>query len=491
MKRIVFSAMVLLCAIASLAQTAHSVYTLTENCTITLSPSQDEYAVDDMVSVTITPAEGAIFDPNADFEIYVECTEEEYNAHIANARSFDRFKAQRKVGQRRAPASRFTYRLEIYTLDDGVYDYSELKKQDDGSYTCTFNMPARDVEIEATCTPSTTSYAITVTQADHGSTSVSPTSAVAGSTVTITATPNSGYEVDKVNVWERDGFLEDIIGYTSVDATHFTFTMPANPVRVEVTYQTAGTGVTLNDDEYNGQVIAEHDEQLVSKVTLAGRTLYKNGEWNTLCLPFDVTISGSPLDGDGVDVRTLDNASFESGTLTLNFTASGAVTKLEAGKPYLIKWDNTGVNLTETELVFSSVTIKSGMNDVTYDLGDDRSVTFKGTYEDISFSADDRTVLFLSTGNKLYYPMSGATIGAQRAYFKLSGITAGDLPGSARTFVLDFGDDETTSISEELRVKSEEFATATGWYTLEGLRLVSKPTTKGVYINNGKKIVVK
>ncbi len=30
-----------------------------------------------------------------------------------------------------------------------------------------------------------------------------------------------------------------------------------------------------------------------------------------------------------------------------------------------------------------------------------------------------------------------------------------------------------------------------GWYTMDGVRLESKPTTKGISINNGKKIVIK
>ena len=29
------------------------------------------------------------------------------------------------------------------------------------------------------------------------------------------------------------------------------------------------------------------------------------------------------------------------------------------------------------------------------------------------------------------------------------------------------------------------------WYTLDGVRLSGKPSTKGIYINNGKKIVIK
>ena len=51
--------------------------------------------------------------------------------------------------------------------------------------------------------------------------------------------------------------------------------------------------------------------------------------------------------------------------------------------------------------------------------------------------------------------------------------------------------EDATGISEELRVKSEEFATATDWYTLDGRRLSGKPTKKGLYIVNGKKVVIK
>ena len=48
--------------------------------------------------------------------------------------------------------------------------------------------------------------------------------------------------------------------------------------------------------------------------------------------------------------------------------------------------------------------------------------------------------------------------------------------------------DETTSISEELRVKSEEIATAPV-YDLQGRRV--KNAAKGVYIVNGRKVVIK
>ena len=71
-------------------------------------------------------------------------------------------------------------------------------------------------------------------------------------------------------------------------------------------------------------------------VVLDGRTIYKNGNWNTLCLPFDLALEGSPL--ENATVKTLTSSSFADGTLTMNFSNSG-LTSLEAGKPYLVKWD--------------------------------------------------------------------------------------------------------------------------------------------------------
>ena len=47
----------------------------------------------------------------------------------------------------------------------------------------------------------------------------------------------------------------------------------------------------------------------------------------------------------------------------------------------------------------------------------------------------------------------------------------------------------TTSISEKLRENSEKYAAATEWYTLDGRRLSGKPSQKGIYIYQGKKVI--
>ena len=258
--------------------------------------------------------------------------------------------------------------------------------------------------------------------------------------------------------------------------------------------------IVLADDADNASVIEQYDNKDMD-VTLAGRTLYKDGKWNTICLPFDLNISGSILDGNNVDVRTLSSSNFDhsTGVLTLNFTSEGDVTKLDAGTPYIIKWSKTNESDPDlTNLVnptFKGVTINNTVDNVnsTY-------VQFIGTYSPIIWESENKSILLVG-GNNLYYPQpSGGQnprINAFRAYFQLV-----DTNAPVMNVQLNFGDGEATSLSEELRIKNDEglarrpegesqFAPAAGWFTINGVKLSGQPTQKGLYIHNGRKVVVK
>ena len=225
-------------------------------------------------------------------------------------------------------------------------------------------------------------------------------------------------------------------------------------------------------------------------VALNGRTLYKDGAWNTLYLPFNVTLSGSPLE-DAV-ARPLESASISGSTLSLSF--GNAVTTLQAGTPYIIKWtaDANYVDDDEHNIVspvFSGVTIDG--TDRSYDnhaSGDSR-VRFAGTYKSTAFDAEDKSILFMGGENTLYYPLKDATIGAQRAYFKIGDGAA--LARQLTAFRINFGEDEATGIIsiENGKLKIENDADA--WYSLDGRKLDGKPTQRGIYINNGKKTIIK
>ncbi len=233
-------------------------------------------------------------------------------------------------------------------------------------------------------------------------------------------------------------------------------------------------------------VINDLNGSTPSKVTLSGRTLWKDNDWNTLCLPFDIdNISSSVL--AGADIRTLSDASLsDAGELSLTFTPAadtmnpdnGAVTSIKAGTPYLIKWA-ADENIENPE--FTGVTIKDEKHDIVCDNG---KVTFMGNFDYRSFDKEVTNFIMVGTNNSLFWPSAGASLGAMRAYIQLGDGEDSNL--KVKSMTMNF--DDTTSIREELRVKSEE--SAEGWYDLNGRKIVNGKLPKGLYIHNGKKVMI-
>lgn len=135
--------------------------------------------------------------------------------------------------------------------------------------------------------------------------------------------------------------------------------------------------------------------------------------------------------------------------------------------------------------VFTGVTINAAApTEVT---SNDGQVNFMGQYS--PFTIDDsniKSIILLGSNNKLGYSSNPRTLRAFRAHFFIP------TTATARSFELNFGDDdETTGVFQiengELKVKTLN----SGWYTLGGLKLQGEPTEKGVYIYNGKKVVLK
>ena len=156
-------------------------------------------------------------------------------------------------------------------------------------------------------------------------------------------------------------------------------------------------GLSLAENNYNQKNIDAANDKTYN-VTLTGRTLYKDGYWNTLCLPFnvDLTAGGCPL--AGATARTLNSASITTGETgsTLTLTFGDPVTKLVAGTPYIIKWA-TGDDLVNP--TFTSVTVKSATNNTDFSGG-----SFVGSYSPVGLTANDKTKLFLGAANTLYWP---------------------------------------------------------------------------------------
>ncbi len=229
------------------------------------------------------------------------------------------------------------------------------------------------------------------------------------------------------------------------------------------TVTVSNPALTLSESTDNATNISTANGK-VYDVTLT-RTL-QTGGWNTFCAPF------STATPDGWTVKELTGSAFNSttGELTLAF---GAATSIVAGKPYLVKVGNNVVNP-----VFEGVTISN-----TTATTETTAADFVPVMNPTNLTGGDKTVLFVSGGNKLTYPSADGNINGFRAYFRLKG----DAASLARAFRMSFDDDVTGIVT----VLSDAPTTASGTYTLNGRRIEGQPTQKGVYIVNGKKTIIK
>lgn len=82
---------------------------------------------------------------------------------------------------------------------------------------------------------------VTPVKADGGSVSVNPSEAAKGDTVTITVTPDAGYEVDQVNVTDKNG---KEIPVKDLGSGRYSFTMPGSKVTVAASFKAAGHAFT-------------------------------------------------------------------------------------------------------------------------------------------------------------------------------------------------------------------------------------------------------
>ena len=238
----------------------------------------------------------------------------------------------------------------------------------------------------------------------------------------------------------------------------------------------AVTQLSLSDDGENETLIAAYDGTVVD-VVLEGRTFYKDDTWYTLCLPFDLeTLIDTPL--DDATLRTLYGSEYDKndGTLKISFMGTRSI---EAGKPYLVKWEQAP---RVDDPVFENVTIKS------VPAQSDRlgPVSFIGTYSPMMLPGDNNQLLYMGDDNRLFFSESPTNINAFRCFFML-GNTMVNSPAGVRRVMLNFDGGVITSV-DDLNVNRPA---DNKWYTIDGRVLHDKPTVAGIYIHNGKKVLIK
>ncbi len=217
---------------------------------------------------------------------------------------------------------------------------------------------------------------------------------------------------------------------------------------------------------------------------------------STVCLPFDYEVK------TGEKFYTFTGVEKEGDEYVATMTEHTGAT-LAANTPYLYKSATTG----DTDFS-GTYTIPATISAAETTSGDWK---FVGTYDTQSwttaptgiygFSAQD--VGGISQGE---FVKVGAYVKVKpmRAYLKykngaenyagvraLSGSAAGEaLPERIKVRLIG-ADGEVTGIGMLETQTGEVSFDPEAWYTLDGKRLSGKPTEKGIYVNNGKKVIVK
>ena len=257
------------------------------------------------------------------------------------------------------------------------------------------------------------------------------------------------------------------------------------PVVVNFAYMMSGDEKPLEleiiDNAENSKTIADYSG-VTANVTLKDRTLNKGGVWNTLCLPFSLNqnqLANSPL--SGATIKTLVDASVTGYHVELTFGDN--LTSIAAGTPYIIKWEGGDII---SDIVFEDVVLETATEaDRTISLDNGR-VKFIGYYDAFTIQKEENpTLYYLTANNQLNYTLKERMLNACRAYF----LFAANVANQALDFTIDFG--SGMDAIEEISNLETQNSSPQLWYTIDGQLLNGAPTTKGIFIHNGQKVVVK
>ncbi len=254
---------------------------------------------------------------------------------------------------------------------------------------------------------------------------------------------------------EFNDTLLKLVCINSETSITFRLTTSENYFALDDVVISTADQVTLRDDEANDV------KTKVADVTV-GRTI-QGGVWNTLCLPFNAgknTIAQATGNAvENVSLRTFSG--FSNNELT--FAETDTIT---AGKPFLIK-----VTETSASPVFTLASLEGNANAQTE--------TYNGASMAGTLAPTDigDTGLFLTAGGELKRASGSTTLKGLRAYFTVPAGTT-----QARLML----DDGATVID-----MVEAVAADGRWYAPDGRRYSTQPTRQGIYIKDGKKIIIR
>jgi hypothetical protein len=209
--------------------------------------------------------------------------------------------------------------------------------------------------------------------------------------------------------------------------------------------------------------------------------------WNVLCLPFDIRPAQFKQYLGTVVVDLLDETS-DDGNIHFEPSVSGTIT---AGTPFIInvgKMKRTPTNF--KWVTFKDVTLQTV--EASYTLTDNYGNRFISTFSPVTFYGEK--FWYMSKGKwydaTLWTEENPVPLKPLRCYVDFTENTTTPAPK-----IIIREPDGTTTTIDAATFNTGEFSTKASqdnaWYTLTGIRLNEKPTTRGVYIHQGRKVIIR
>lgn len=264
----------------------------------------------------------------------------------------------------------------------------------------------------------------------------------------------------------------DLCWVGSAKEVVFTNSSQARATKIIVTVEVPKAKNYTLDETKTDNVIETYEN---ANVTLQ-RTL-EASHWNSFCVPFALDKDQvTQYFGEGTQLRTYE------GNCNNNIVYFATVDNIEAGKPYIMKPGNAVVQNPTFEGV-SMVATELDDNGNPQAVGDASTVQMKGIYNHVTL-VQDKTNIYIGAGNKFYYPADAEAcqMNGLRAYFIVPEGT--DIKKLRANL-----DGATTSLGEIFDTEESN----TPVYNLQGQCVGNSLSTlkSGIYVQNGKKVVVK
>ena len=199
-------------------------------------------------------------------------------------------------------------------------------------------------------------------------------------------------------------------------------------------------------------------------------------KWYSIVLPFETTVREVSHNFGYAVVNILNTANTDNTKIAFKLHM-GAI---PANTPFVVKIDEAKNMNTVT---FAGKTI---VESAAPEVADASGVKFIGSYSHkVGFKANEYFFSISASKNEYYYGSETNTtyMAPLSAYFQV--------PENSAARKLEFEEPDGSTTAIDIVAVGSKTMINEGWYTVNGMKLEGAPTEKGIYIRNGKKVVLK